>query len=38
MASAVGGILEVVREGETGLLVALAQAPGSIQAYRRDED
>jgi starch synthase len=30
VASATGGIVEVVREGETGLLVALAQAPGSI--------
>jgi starch synthase len=30
VASATGGIVEVVRDGETGFLVPLAQAPGSI--------
>jgi starch synthase len=30
VASATGGIVEVVRDGETGLLVPLEQAPGSI--------
>jgi starch synthase len=30
VASATGGIVEVVKDGETGLLVELEQAPGSI--------
>ena len=30
MASATGGIVEVVEEGETGFLVGLEQAPGEI--------
>ncbi len=30
VASATGGIVEVVRDGETGFLVPLEQAPGSI--------
>ena len=31
VASATGGIVEVVRDGETGFLVPLEQAPGSIE-------
>jgi starch synthase len=31
VASATGGIVEVVKDGETGFLVALEQAPGSIE-------
>ncbi|MGC9219911.1 MAG: glycogen synthase [Solirubrobacteraceae bacterium] len=31
VASATGGIVEVVKDGETGLLVELEQAPGSIE-------
>ncbi|MGA2925379.1 MAG: glycogen synthase [Solirubrobacteraceae bacterium] len=36
VASATGGIVEVVDEGETGLLVALEQAPGSIDPVDPD--
>jgi starch synthase len=36
VASATGGIVEVVQDGETGFLVPLAQAPGSIDPVDPD--
>ncbi|HET9104202.1 MAG TPA: glycogen synthase [Solirubrobacteraceae bacterium] len=36
VASATGGIVEVVRDGETGLLVPLQQAPGTIDPVDPD--
>jgi starch synthase len=36
VASATGGIVEVVKDGETGLLVPLEQAPGSIDPVDPD--
>ena len=36
VASATGGIVEVVKDGETGFLVPLEQAPGSIDPVDPD--